>query len=121
VSSLFCTSILFCFFFPIIRRPPISTLFPYTTLFRSVRRGLSLRDPRAIHRMRLEDLVGLLRERVHRLRGRLRGRLECLRLEDLAPDFVRVRVGDLRREAAPPRTNATRCSVPARTVARTRP
>src|SRR5438046_8470677 len=52
--------------------------------------------------MRLEDLVGLLRERVHRLRGRLRGGLERLRFEDLAPDFVRVRVGDLRREAAAP-------------------
>src|SRR5438874_12564240 len=28
--------IFFIFFFLIIRRPPISTLFPYTTLFRSV-------------------------------------------------------------------------------------
>src|SRR6266571_7438129 len=30
LSSLFC-----CFFFLMIRRPPRSTLFPYTTLFRS--------------------------------------------------------------------------------------
>src|SRR3712207_7108830 len=30
------TSILFHFFFLMIRRPPRSTLFPYTTLFRSV-------------------------------------------------------------------------------------
>src|ERR1022692_2089625 len=28
--------IVFCFFFLMIRRPPRSTLFPYTTLFRSV-------------------------------------------------------------------------------------
>src|SRR3712207_7075393 len=28
-----------CFFFLMIRRPPRSTLFPYTTLFRSVRRA----------------------------------------------------------------------------------
>src|SRR6266536_4496216 len=28
--------IFFCFFFLMIRRPPRSTLFPYTTLFRSV-------------------------------------------------------------------------------------
>src|SRR6266536_4980034 len=28
-------SIFFCFFFLMIRRPPRSTLFPYTTLFRS--------------------------------------------------------------------------------------
>src|SRR5687768_18367783 len=31
------------FFFLMIRRPPISTLFPYTTLFRSRTRGLPLR------------------------------------------------------------------------------
>src|SRR5215208_8046553 len=30
---------LFCFFFLMIRRPPRSTLFPYTTLFRSRRRS----------------------------------------------------------------------------------
>src|SRR3712207_7555950 len=29
--------LLFCFFFLMIRRPPRSTLFPYTTLFRSSR------------------------------------------------------------------------------------
>src|SRR3989449_1749757 len=33
--SLFCS----CFFFLMIRRPPRSTLFPYTTLFRSQRGG----------------------------------------------------------------------------------
>src|SRR2546426_1129326 len=32
---MFC--VLFCFFFLMIRRPPRSTLFPYTTLFRSLR------------------------------------------------------------------------------------
>src|SRR2546425_6602136 len=35
----------FCFFFLMIRRPPRSTLFPYTTLFRS-RRALELADMR---------------------------------------------------------------------------
>src|SRR3989449_11081606 len=33
---LYSSSLLFCFFFLMIRRPPRSTLFPYTTLFRSV-------------------------------------------------------------------------------------
>src|ERR1041384_8698283 len=33
--QLFCSSFFFCFFFLMIRRPPRSTLFPYTTLFRS--------------------------------------------------------------------------------------
>ena len=40
ISSLFCAlgsyTLLFCFFFLMIRRPPRSTLFPYTTLFRSM-------------------------------------------------------------------------------------
>src|SRR3982751_3222820 len=38
-----CPALTFCcffFFFLMIRRPPRSTLFPYTTLFRSVRSGL---------------------------------------------------------------------------------
>src|SRR5438132_7588118 len=36
----------FCFFFLLIRRPPRSTLFPYTTLFRSLlRRGMLRRTP----------------------------------------------------------------------------
>src|SRR3712207_8786882 len=44
------------FFFLMIRRPPRSTLFPYTTLFRSrvftARRGAAWRDPyaRRVHR-----------------------------------------------------------------------
>src|SRR5438309_3573492 len=40
---------LVCFFFLIIRRPPRSTLFPYTTLFRSLhaRRRQALRPPRS--------------------------------------------------------------------------
>src|SRR5437899_6253819 len=37
VSSTSCVSLLL-FFFVIIRRPPRSTLFPYTTLFRSLAR-----------------------------------------------------------------------------------
>src|SRR2546425_6301985 len=33
---VFCSLFLFFFFFLMIRRPPRSTLFPYTTLFRSL-------------------------------------------------------------------------------------
>src|SRR6266404_7224423 len=36
---LLFASVFFFFFFLMIRRPPRSTLFPYTTLFRSGRRG----------------------------------------------------------------------------------
>src|SRR5260370_19424517 len=35
--SVYTTPLLFFFFFLMIRRPPRSTLFPYTTLFRSYR------------------------------------------------------------------------------------
>src|SRR3712207_7461376 len=38
------------FFFLMIRRPPRSTLFPYTTLFRSRRRGLVAAPPRRLRR-----------------------------------------------------------------------
>src|SRR5688572_31754459 len=42
------SSSIFCFFFLMIRRPPRSTLFPYTTLFRSSRRtGSRARTGRA--------------------------------------------------------------------------
>src|SRR2546427_11874402 len=36
---MYCTQRLFLFFFLMIRRPPRSTLFPYTTLFRSLVSG----------------------------------------------------------------------------------
>src|SRR3972149_10235251 len=42
---LFCTSSLMFFFFLMIRRPPRSTLFPYTTLFRSWPRGCPSSGP----------------------------------------------------------------------------
>src|SRR5258708_11627607 len=47
-----------CFFFLMIRRPPRSTLFPYTTLFRSHRGVLGLRDlsDRTVFESRLREL-----------------------------------------------------------------
>src|SRR2546422_4015451 len=46
------TVIVFFFFFLMIRRPPRSTLFPYTTLFRSVGEVGRARTPRSGHRRR---------------------------------------------------------------------
>src|SRR5260221_9104943 len=43
------------FFFLMIRRPPRSTLFPYTTLFRSVQRFNKLRGPGPGARTQLPD------------------------------------------------------------------
>src|SRR5574340_1417757 len=53
----FCV-VFFFFFFLMIRRPPRSTLFPYTTLFRSVDRGSKRSDhapPRTGNRIRSEE------------------------------------------------------------------
>src|SRR2546430_12418489 len=44
VSTYSLVFMLFLFFFLMIRRPPRSTLFPYTTLFRSLRRERRPRD-----------------------------------------------------------------------------
>src|SRR5215216_7682590 len=47
LSMRSCTnSSVYFFFFLMIRRPPRSTLFPYTTLFRSSSRGLGVRQHR---------------------------------------------------------------------------
>src|SRR5256885_16336543 len=45
LSQLFSTLYLLFFFFLMIRRPPRSTLFPYTTLFRSAGRPLDGPQP----------------------------------------------------------------------------
>src|SRR2546425_6401002 len=67
------------FFFLMIRRPPRSTLFPYTTLFRSHLRALTPHrrnrsDEREVHRKRIvvAELVARLRAGaadVHAVRG----------------------------------------------------
>src|SRR2546425_7020878 len=48
MSTCLLHLLLFFFFFLMIRRPPRSTLFPYTTLFRSNSRRTSSRPRRAI-------------------------------------------------------------------------
>src|ERR1043166_9908293 len=56
-GSLLCTLrvvvLFFCFFFLMIRRPPRSTLFPYTTLFRSKTRSNRWRNSRSVAPFRL--------------------------------------------------------------------
>src|SRR3954449_12339107 len=47
------TSVMSFFFFLMIRRPPRSTLFPYTTLFRSTPVTLSSRMPSSAYEMRV--------------------------------------------------------------------
>src|SRR5688572_31568780 len=50
MCSLFCLFFFSFFFFLMIRRPPRSTLFPYTTLFRSHRSRASPRPPATTRR-----------------------------------------------------------------------
>src|SRR6266496_6007475 len=47
MCGLICVFFLFLFFFLMIRRPPRSTLFPYTTLFRSPRQPIQHPVPRS--------------------------------------------------------------------------
>src|SRR2546422_11732946 len=58
----FAYRLFFFFFFLMIRRPPRSTLFPYTTLFRS-------RDGDLVAGLRRAEEVGERRERVARVSG----------------------------------------------------
>src|SRR4051812_49708042 len=53
LADLLFPPVLFVFFFLMIRRPPRSTLFPYTTLFRSDR-GAHVADAPPRHVLRLE-------------------------------------------------------------------
>src|SRR2546421_9563317 len=60
----FCYYLFFFFFFLMIRRPPRSTLFPYTTLFRSAcdAKGIIAAQITAAERLRAEGVgeIGLL-------------------------------------------------------------
>src|SRR5438477_12825437 len=62
---------LFFFFFLMIRRPPRSTLFPYTTLFRSIARPAGRhRRARDALRLRAPAALGQARLRRHARDGR---------------------------------------------------
>src|ERR1039458_10901030 len=71
---IFCL-VVFVFFFLMIRRPPRSTLFPYTTLFRSVFVAVQAEDriPGALHRLGLAQHIQ--NRNLPRLRHPTRGHL----------------------------------------------
>src|SRR5439155_26190567 len=69
----------FLFFFLMFRHPPCSTLFPYTTLFRSLRRiGIDIVEMRIVRRQRRLPLHGdavlRLRQSRKKREGQKRGR-----------------------------------------------
>src|SRR2546428_13907088 len=77
--SVIVMSMSMIFFFLMIRRPPRSTLFPYTTLFRSLRVRLSFADVIALHLPVREISVRLIRkkeERSHIVHWNSNGRSE---------------------------------------------
>src|SRR3712207_9473020 len=82
--------VILCFFFLMIRRPPRSTLFPYTTLFRS---DLNPLETAAAYQA-LMDGFGLSKEQLaHRL-GKSRAAVtNTLRLAQL-PDRIRTLLAD---------------------------
>src|SRR5439155_25938689 len=77
-SSLFC--LLLFFFFLMLRRLPISTLFPYTTLFRSIPgspRSARPRPPCCMNWHRCRRRQVLLRSEEHTSELQSRGHLVC--------------------------------------------
>src|SRR5438477_4545608 len=55
-ASVLVSLLLFFFFFLMIRRPPRSTLFPYTTLFRSVQHRLTFHAELILVKGRVDEL-----------------------------------------------------------------
>src|SRR5437868_10337901 len=78
VAKLLQTRVFAVFFFLVIRRPPSSTLFPYTTLFRSRRERIviALDQPPVAHRAEgLEEILNRLRQLLLAVRDRKSTRL----------------------------------------------
>src|SRR3989475_13334906 len=81
-----------------IRRPPRSTLFPYTTLFRSVRKAdhaarAPLRRPVSRDRVRHEALL-------QRALRHIPPEVTVAAVADVEPDSAATRFHDLRKDAA---------------------
>src|SRR2546430_9105174 len=68
---------IFFFFFLMIRRPPRSTLFPYTTLFRSCHADLATRAARAGHRRSDRRRHGRARSEEHTSELQSQSNLVC--------------------------------------------
>src|SRR6267142_6409125 len=105
IIVLFFLLTIFFFFFLMIRRPPRSTLFPYTTLFRSRARALATRpradDARAAHR-RARRTAGAATCRASTCRDRSRAPIRAGLRRSL-----RARAADARHQP-PARSRANR-------------
>src|SRR3712207_8795345 len=88
-----------------IRRPPRSTLFPYTTLFRSVKRGV-LHPQRGKQPLFQEHLERLARHHLHHAPGGVDARL---RVDPLAPRLELQR--HLREDRKSTRLNSSHANI----------
>src|SRR2546425_12246835 len=95
----FCNKLLSFFFFLMIRRPPRSTLFPYTTLFRSLGRGLIEEGGNVVARRAHTDVIPV--DEPGPRAGRCHGHEHVLRPEVAVQQ--RVRPSRLFHEAHAPR------------------
>src|SRR2546426_6133765 len=77
--SLVSSSSSFLFFFLMIRRPPRSTLFPYTTLFRSTRRFCYCAAFKLDHGAAFAALVSLESSACYTARRKIQGQSRDLR------------------------------------------
>src|SRR6266487_2149822 len=80
-----CVSI---FFFLMIRRPPRSTLFPYTTLFRSTRHGCLIRLTRATARQVPPPRVDRKSTRLNSSHPSISYAVFCLKKKNTNPRYV---------------------------------
>src|SRR4051812_49752536 len=89
VLSLFLSLAFFFFFFLMIRPPPISTLFPYTTLFRSVVRAVAQHDGQEVDAVALRERLLQLEAVAVRIAGNINERrVDCR--PRARPDAARV-------------------------------
>src|SRR3712207_7830850 len=100
------------FFFLMIRRPPRSTLFPYTTLFRSARRGEQGRYRAGRLRRRREPALDLLRAPRGRREARPQARSEEHTSELQSRQYLVCRLLLEKKNMQHTNTSATRLSIP---------
>src|SRR2546430_9329279 len=86
---------LWCFFFLMIRRPPRSTLFPYTTLFRSVGTRVAFDVLRHGQRGRARSRAGIARSEEHTSELQSQSNLVCRLLLEKKKEIGRLEFAPL--------------------------
>src|SRR5437870_11897752 len=95
--------LLVSFFFLMIRRPPRSTLFPYTTLFRSARLSRSIRQCHALLRHRRPGCPRCVRVAAHRPGGPRRSEEHTSELQSRGHLVCRLLLEKKKKTKTPPK------------------